>query len=283
MVVRWRHPHSMPDIVLQRHNHLYDSDLVDSRSGIPRMRNRRRLWSRNQNLRRDLQLRVPEQQFAAFGRDIRGRVPQRSIGPDLASQLHDSRARAVVARRLLHNNHPGPEARADNRHDSEWHHSPLRGWSLRLPRYNLHRDADRLNRADRQQYSGRKGERHSYIGAGLEPGARGRRLGLRVRSAEDRLRDAAGAEQARADMGAEHGADLRAEGRLAAEDLVAVFDQGVGGLVVLDVLDDPGVEAGLVALAHVAAQPLDRAGAGAHALDRGDLLLEREDRLDFQR
>ena len=53
--------------------------------------------------------------------------------------------------------------------------------------------------------------------------------------------DAADAEQAGADVGAEDGADLGDEGRLAAEDLVAVFGQGVGGLFVLDVLDDPAV------------------------------------------
>ena len=57
----------------------------------------------------------------------------------------------------------------------------------------------------------------------------------------------------------------------------------VGGLEVLDVLDDPGVEAVLVALAGVVAQPLDRAVAGPDPLDRGDLLLEGEDRLDLQR
>ena len=39
----------------------------------------------------------------------------------------------------------------------------------------------------------------------------------------------------------------------------------------------------LVALAGVVAQPLDRAGAGPDPLDRGDLLLEGEDRLDLQR
>ena len=56
----------------------------------------------------------------------------------------------------------------------------------------------------------------------------------------------------------------------------------VGGLLVLDVLDDPAVGALLVALAGVVAQPLQRAGAGADPLDRGDLLLEGEDRLDLQ-
>ena len=57
------------------------------------------------------------------------------------------------------------------------------------------------------------------------------------------MEDAADAEQAGTDVGAEHGADLGDEDRLAAEDLAAVVDQGVGGLLVLDVLDDPGVGA----------------------------------------
>ena len=56
-----------------------------------------------------------------------------------------------------------------------------------------------------------------------------------------------------------------------------------GGLLVLDVLDDPAVGAGLVALPGVVAQALERAGPGADPLDRGDLLLQGEDRLDLQR
>src|SRR5690606_38697965 len=76
--------------------------------------------------------------------------------------------------------------------------------------------------------------------------------------------DRADAEQAGAGVGADHRADLRGERRLAAEDLVAVFDQPVRGLLVLDVLDDPGVGPRLVALARVVAQPLDRARAGPH-------------------
>src|SRR3954453_14525221 len=83
-------------------------------------------------------------------------------------------------------------------------------------------------------------------------------------------------------MGAEDGADLGDEGRLAAEDLVAVFDQGVGGLLVLDVLDDPAVGAGVLALAGVVTHPLQRSGAGADPLDGRDLLLQGEDRLDLE-
>ena len=48
-------------------------------------------------------------------------------------------------------------------------------------------------------------------------------------------------------------------------------------------LDDPGVGARLVTLARVVAQPLERPRAGPDPLDRGDLLLEGEDRLDLQR
>ena len=83
-------------------------------------------------------------------------------------------------------------------------------------------------------------------------------------------------------MGAQHCPDLRNEDRLAAEDLAAIIDQGAGCLVVLDVLNDPAIDAVLVALASVVAQALDRAGASADALDRGDLLLQGEDRLDLQ-
>ncbi len=47
----------------------------------------------------------------------------------------------------------------------------------------------------------------------------------RLAGAENSFRDAAHAEQAGADVGAEHGADLGDEDRLAAEDLTAVVDQ----------------------------------------------------------
>src|SRR5881394_225207 len=84
-------------------------------------------------------------------------------------------------------------------------------------------------------------------------------------------------------VGAAVAADLGDEGWLAAEDFATVVDQAGGGLVVLDVLDDPGVEVGVVALAGIVAQALDRAGPGADTLHRGDLLLQGEDRLDLQR
>src|SRR5262245_49599313 len=84
-------------------------------------------------------------------------------------------------------------------------------------------------------------------------------------------------------MGADHGSDLRDIDGLTAEDLAAVVGQRTGGLEILDVLDHPGIEAGLVALARIVAQPLERAGSSADALDRGDLLLEGEDWLDLQR
>ena len=66
------------------------------------------------------------------------------------------------------------------------------------------------------------------------------------------------------------------------EDRPAGLDQALGRVRRLDVVDDPGVAAVLVALAGVADQALDRPGAGPHALDRGHLLLEGEDRLDLQ-
>ena len=51
----------------------------------------------------------------------------------------------------------------------------------------------------------------------------------------------------------------------------------------LDVLDDPAVGAGLVALAPVVDHALERALGRAHALDRLDLLAQGQDRLDLQR
>ncbi len=79
----------------------------------------------------------------------------------------------------------------------------------------------------------------------------------------------------RADLGDEHG--------LAVEYLTALLDQVARRLGVLDVLDDPGVGAVGVALAGVLDQALEGAATGPHALDRSDLILEREDRLDLQR
>ena len=84
-------------------------------------------------------------------------------------------------------------------------------------------------------------------------------------------------------MRAEDRADLGHELGLAVEDLAALLDEVAGRLGVLDVLDDPGVGAVGVALAGVLDQALEGAAPGPHALDRRDLLLERQDRLDLQR
>ncbi len=104
----------------------------------------------------------------------------------------------------------------------------------------------------------------------------------RVRS-QQRGGHAPDAEHSGADVGAEHGADLGHERRLGAEDVAALLDQVPSRLVVLDVLDDPRVGAVGVASAGVLDQPLEGAPSRAHALDRGDLLPEGEDRLDLER
>src|SRR5690349_24900272 len=51
----------------------------------------------------------------------------------------------------------------------------------------------------------------------------------------------------------------------------------------LDVLHDPGVGVAGVQLLRVGDHALEGPTRGAHALDRHDLVLEREDRLDLQR
>src|SRR3954447_6075401 len=84
-------------------------------------------------------------------------------------------------------------------------------------------------------------------------------------------------------MGTDDRADLRDELGFAAKDLAAFLPELLRGLGVLDVLDDPRVVARLHALAGVAAKALERARPCANALDRSDLLLERENRLDLQR
>ena len=68
-----------------------------------------------------------------------------------------------------------------------------------------------------------------------------------------------------------------------AEDLAAFARPGAGGLGIVDVLDDPGVAPVVLALPGELDQALEGAPPGAHALDRGDLLLERQDRLDLKR
>src|SRR2546423_4618266 len=93
----------------------------------------------------------------------------------------------------------------------------------------------------------------------------------------------ADAEQAGADMRADHRADLGDEHRLGPEDLAAVLDEALRLVGRLDVLDDPAVGAVVAARAHVLDHALERAGRGAHPLDRDDLGLQRQDRLDLQR
>src|SRR5262245_42640665 len=78
-------------------------------------------------------------------------------------------------------------------------------------------------------------------------------------------RHASDPEQAGADVGADHRANLRGEYGVGAEDLLPLGDQPLGGLRVLDVLDDPGVGAGLVPLARVADHPFEGTGAGPDA------------------
>ena len=95
---------------------------------------------------------------------------------------------------------------------------------------------------------------------------------------------AADAEQPRPDVGADHRTDLRHEDRWRGHDLLRLGYQAAGlPPRRLDVLDDPGVCAVVVALLGVVGEPPQRTCAGAHALDRGDLLVERQDRLDLER
>ena len=76
-------------------------------------------------------------------------------------------------------------------------------------------------------------------------------------------RDAADSEQTGAGVGAEHRADLGDEDRVGAEDLAPALDQALSGLGVLDVLDDPAVEAGLAELAAVLDAAARRRGRGS--------------------
>src|SRR3954451_17231134 len=129
----------------------------------------------------------------------------------------------------------------------------------------------------------------SSISSRLNPAARSssKKAGSRSCTArlelEERARHAARAEQSGADMRADDGADLGDPDRLAAEDLAPAFDEPLGLLSGLDVLDDPAVRAVGLAGLHVVDEALEGAARGAHALDGDDLGLQREDRLDLQR
>ena len=83
-------------------------------------------------------------------------------------------------------------------------------------------------------------------------------------------------------MGADHRADLGDEDGVGAEDLAGLGSESLSVLGILDVLDDPAVEARFVELARVLDEPFEDAAAGADALDRRDLFLQGQDRLDLQ-
>src|SRR3954470_6000538 len=90
------------------------------------------------------------------------------------------------------------------------------------------------------------------------------------------------AQDARAGVGADDGADLRHHLRVAPVDLPAALGHPLGLLRHLDVLDGERVAAVLAALLEVGHQALERAPRRAHALHRLHLTLDREDRLDLQ-
>src|SRR5689334_20654289 len=94
--------------------------------------------------------------------------------------------------------------------------------------------------------------------------------------------NAGDAEQARPDVRPDHGPDLGHEQRLAPEDRPSRRRELLRAGGVLDVLDRELVAALVEALRQRLLQALDRAAGGAHALDRLDLLADREDRLDLQ-
>jgi hypothetical protein len=66
-------------------------------------------------------------------------------------------------------------------------------------------------------------------------------------------------------------------------DLAAALGEPLGHVGRLDVLEEEHVGAAVVTLLQVVDHPLERPAGGAHALDRHDLVVEREDRLDLQR
>src|SRR5262249_51572382 len=109
------------------------------------------------------------------------------------------------------------------------------------------------------------------------------RRALDAQLGHQRARQAARADEARADVRADDRADLADEDRLGAEDLTAARDELRGLLVGLDVLDAPPVGAVLLARLEVVDHALERAPGGADALDRRDLAVDRQDRLDLQR
>jgi hypothetical protein len=79
-----------------------------------------------------------------------------------------------------------------------------------------------------------------------------------VRLAHQAARDPADAEQARADVRPDDGADLADEDRVLAEDLAAAVGEGVRLIACLDVLHDPGVAPVRLACAQEVDHPLER-------------------------
>src|SRR5258705_10276948 len=90
-------------------------------------------------------------------------------------------------------------------------------------------------------------------------------------------------DQPGADVRADHRSDLAYEQGVAAEDLPPALHERLRLVRGLDVLDDPGVVAAVVARAQEVDHSLERAARGADALDRRDLSVRREERLDLER
>src|SRR5262249_19816050 len=93
-------------------------------------------------------------------------------------------------------------------------------------------------------------------------------------------RDRADAEQTRPDVRPDHRTDLRDEDRSGAEYLPPALDESRALVRRLDVRDPPAVGAVALARAEVVDEPLEGAPGGPHPLDRRDLGLDRQDRLD---
>src|SRR5258705_7329915 len=104
-----------------------------------------------------------------------------------------------------------------------------------------------------------------------------------LRLAEQGPGEPADPDQPGADVRADHRSDLAYEQGVAAEDPPPALHERLRLVRGLDVLDDPGVVAAVVARAQEVDHPLERAARGADALDRRDLSVHREDRLDLER
>jgi hypothetical protein len=83
-------------------------------------------------------------------------------------------------------------------------------------------------------------------------------------------------------VGADDRADLGDEEGLGAHHLAAALDETLSIVGIADVLDDPGVVAVVLELLRVLDETLEDAASGPNPLDRRDLVVEGEDRLDLQ-